>query len=145
MTRKKKPEKCCKPDCFNCPYSDCRYDRLDYDDFKESNQRDYWVFEDSTGRKYHKGSDPEYRRLMQLAYNRKNQRKRDQKEYQRSYYQAHREEILKNQKEKYNSKENTLKCRKWRKKNIEKKREYDHQRYLRRKEAGEFAKRKEAV
>lgn len=146
MKRKKKPPKCCKPDCFNCPYTDCRYDRLDVKDFSESNQRDYAIFEDSTGRKYHKGPDPEYRRLRQQAYDRENPKKRDQKEYMREYYQKHREEILENKKKKYNSKENTLKCRKWRKKNLEKKQEYDHQRYLRRKEAGEFAgKRREAV
>ena len=143
---KKKPKNCCHPDCFNCPYVDCRYDGLETSDYTETNKRDYDLYEDSTGRKYHKGTDSKYRNERQQAYHRENPRKRDQSLYLKQYYLDHRDEILKKKKENYDTKKNTKKCRKWRKKNIEKKREYDRQRYLSRKEAGEFAKdRKEAV
>ena len=27
-----KPEYCCYPDCFHCPYDDCHYSRLEYED-----------------------------------------------------------------------------------------------------------------
>ena len=147
MSRKRvKPPKCCSPDCFNCPYTDCRYDKLDTEDYTESNKRDYELYEESAGRKYHKGTDKDFRIARQIAYDRENPKKRDQSSYFQSYYQLHRDEILKKMKENYNTAENTKRCRKWRKKNIEKKREYDRKRYLRRKEAGEFAKdRKEAL
>ena len=32
-----KPEYCCYPDCFHCPYDDCHYDRLEHEDFKDNN------------------------------------------------------------------------------------------------------------
>lgn len=143
--KKKKPPKCCSPDCFNCPYADCRYDELDTNDYTESNQRDYFIYEDSTGRKYHKGTDNDYRADRNKAYHRENPTNRDQKEYMKKYYQEHKDEILGRRKENYSTKKNTKNCRRWRKKNIEKKREYDRQRYLRRKEAGEFARGKETV
>lgn len=135
MARKKRPPKCCKPDCFNCPYVDCRYDGMDTNDYTETNIRDYQLYEDSTGRKYHKGADKAYRTNRQMAYNREHPKKRDQKEYMREYYKTHRDEILAREKEKYDSKKNTIKCRKWRKKNPEHKREYDRQRYLKIKES----------
>lgn len=31
-----KPKNCTYPDCFACPYDDCRYDRLEAEDFKEN-------------------------------------------------------------------------------------------------------------
>lgn len=146
MKMMKKPKKCCKPDCFNCPYSDCRYDGMDTDDFTETNKLDYLIYEESTGRKYHKGTDKEYRTKRQEAYNRENRKPRDQKEYLKKYYQENRERILENRKETYSTKKNTVKCRRWRNKNKEKKREYDRKRYLERKERVEFAKhRKKAV
>ena len=37
---KKKPPKCCYPDCFNCPYADCRYDRLESEDFEPDQMED---------------------------------------------------------------------------------------------------------
>lgn len=143
---KKRPPKCCKPDCFNCPYVDCRYDELETDDYTESNQRDYELYKESTGRNYHKGTDKDYRNKRQNAYNKENPRKRDQSSYLKQYYQEHREDILRKMKENYDTEKNTKNCRRWRKKNLEKRRKYDHERYLRRKEDGEFAKgRKESV
>lgn len=56
-----KPKKCCHPDCFNCPYSDCIWDELTSSDMSETNDRDYQFYEESTGEKYHKGTDNEYR------------------------------------------------------------------------------------
>ena len=37
---KKKPPKCSYPDCFNCPYADCRYDRLESEDFEPDQMED---------------------------------------------------------------------------------------------------------
>lgn len=34
MARNKRPAKCCKPDCFHCPYADCKYEGMDAEDFK---------------------------------------------------------------------------------------------------------------
>lgn len=136
MKTNKRPLKCCKPNCFQCPYTDCRYDGMDTVDFTESNNRDYELYECSTGRKYHKGEDAVYRVERQKAYNRENPVKRDLAEYNKKYYEKHRAEILLNAKSKYSTEKNTRRCREWRKRNIEHKREYDRQRYLRRK-AGE--------
>lgn len=36
----KKPPKCCYPDCFSCPYVECRYDRLESDDFEPDQMED---------------------------------------------------------------------------------------------------------
>ncbi len=33
MTKKKRPPKCCKTDCFHCPYTDCQYEGMDAEDF----------------------------------------------------------------------------------------------------------------
>lgn len=141
---RKKPDKCCKPNCFECPYKDCRYDGIDTVDFSETNNRDYELYEESTGRKYHKGSDMVYRIERQKAYNRENPIKRDLADYNKKYYQEHKEELLSSAKEKYDTKKNTKKCKAWRKRNIEHKREYDRKRYLRKKEEMELA-RKEAI
>lgn len=134
MIGSKKPLNCCKPNCFQCPYPDCLYDGMDTEDFSETNNRDYELYEESTGRKYHKGTDSSYRIERQKAYNRENTVKRDLTEYNRKYYKEHKEEILLNAKQKYDTRKNTKKCSAWRKKNVEHKREYDRQRYLRRKE-----------
>lgn len=141
---RKKPDKCCKPNCFECPYKDCRYDGIDTVDFSETNNRDYELYEESTGRKYRKGPDPTYRMERQKAYNRENPVKRDVTEYNRKYYQTHKESILLSAKSKYSTEKNTSRCRAWRKKNMKHKREYDKQRYLRKKEEMELA-RKEAI
>lgn len=65
---KTKPKKCCHPNCFDCPYKDCRWQEMTSQDFSESNSRDYELFESATGWKYHKGTDKEYRNLRQMAY-----------------------------------------------------------------------------
>lgn len=132
---KTKPKKCCHPNCFECPYKDCRWQEMTSQDFSESNSRDYELFESATGGKYHKGTDKEYRNLRQMAYRSEHPVKRERVDYHRKYYKEHCEEIKRQQKENYDTRKNTKSCRRWRKKNIEKKREYDRQRYLKRKAA----------
>lgn len=118
---------------------------MDTSDYTETNERDYELYEDSTGMKYHKGTDKAYMHARQTAYHRENPSERDRSEYMREYYLAHREEIIERSKSNYDTKKNTIRCRKYRRKKAEKKREYDRQRYLKRKEIGEFAKGTKAV
>lgn len=33
MQGNKKPSKCCKPDCFHCPYPDCIYNGMEIEDY----------------------------------------------------------------------------------------------------------------
>lgn len=136
---KSKPKKCCYPNCFDCPYADCRYDRLEYDDFKETNQRDYEMHKAYTGEFLHREKDSTYRNKASSALQR---RKREtgkvksvtRTEYNKMYYELHREEILEKSKLNYKTKKNTIRCRKWRKKNKEKKSSYDKERYENNKE-----------
>lgn len=125
----KKPKLCCYPNCFECPYSDCRYSRLEAEDYTETNQRDYFLYEDSTGRKYHKGTDKEYRDARQVAYRRNKRTYHDRSDYSRKYYQDHADEIKSHMRENYDTRKNTKKCRKYAKKNPEKRREYYRQYY----------------
>lgn len=133
-TRTKKPPKCCHPNCQQCPYVDCRYCRLEVEDFTETNNRDYFLYEDSTGRKYHKGTDKEYRNARNTAYQRRNRKYVDRHEYNQKYYQEHGEEIKARMCAEYNTEENTKKCRKYAKKHKEQRKEYYRQYYLRNKE-----------
>lgn len=34
MSKNMKPEFCKYPDCFHCPYDDCHYNKLEYEDRK---------------------------------------------------------------------------------------------------------------
>lgn len=128
-TRIKKPPKCCHPNCFECPYTDCRYDRLEVEDYTESNNRDYFLFEDSRGRKLHKPSDREYRNARQTAYKRKNRKYVDRHNYNKQYYEEYGEEIKAKKREDYDTTENTRKCRKWYKRHKADKKVYDKTRY----------------
>lgn len=125
MAKNKKPPKCCKPDCFHCPYTECRYEGMDTSDYTETNERDYELYEDSTGMKYHKGTDKAYMYKRQTAYHRENSRERDHSEYMHKYYLAHREEISERNKRVYDTKKNTIRCRQYRRKNAAKMREYN--------------------
>lgn len=129
LAEMKKPKLCCHPNCFECPYSDCRYDRLETEDFTETNNRDYFLYEDSTGRKYHKGTDMAYRSARQIAYQRNKRVSRDRSDYNRRYYQEHAEEIKSRQRANYSTDRNTKKCRKYEKKNADKRKEYFRQHY----------------
>lgn len=111
-SRSHKPKKCCHPDCFNCPYADCIWDELTSSDMSETNNRDYQFYEESTGEKYHKGTD---------------------NEYNKQYYLKNKERIKKNRSSSYDTDCNTKKCKKWRKSHMEHKKEYDRKRYLQRK------------
>lgn len=133
-TKTKKPPKCCHPNCFECPYTDCRYDRLEVEDFTETNNRDYFLYEDSTGRKLHKGTDKEYRNARQAAYQRRNRKYVDIHEYNQRYYQEHKEEIKERVRSKYNTEENTKKCRKYAKAHKEQRKEYYREYYLKNRE-----------
>lgn len=133
-TKIKKPLKCCHPNCFECPYTDCRYDRLEAEDFTETNNRDYFLYEDSTGRKLHKGTDREYQNARQIAYQRKNRKYVDKHEYNQNYYKEHREEIKEHMKAEYDTSNNTKKCRKCAKAHREQRKKYYRQYYLKNKE-----------
>lgn len=126
----KKPLKCCHPDCFKCPYVDCRYDRLEIEDFTETNNRDYFLYEDSTGRKLHKPMDKEYVRARNLAYQRRNRKYIDRHEYNQKYYQEHGDEIKERMHSEYDTKKNTIKCRKYSRTHKEQRKEYYRQYYL---------------
>ena len=124
-----KPKRCCYPDCFNCPYSDCRYDRLEVEDYTESNNRDYLLYEEYTGEKLHHVSDKDYQSKRHTAYQRKKGRKQDKSEYNQKYYEKNRDKIKQKEKENYNTKKNTARCKKYRKKNIESVKEYQKKYY----------------
>jgi len=111
MSSNKRPTKCCKPDCFNCPYAHCAYEDI------ETEYQSQYYFEHQ----------------KEISAKRKR------------YYAENRSKILARQKKNYDKEENSLKCRNWREKNLEKRRIYEHERYLRRKEAGIDAKRKATV
>lgn len=125
VVAKKRPKKCCYPDCFNCPYIDCRWDSLTTLDYSETNNRDYFLYEDSTGNKYHKGSDPDYRQKRQIAYQRENRKPVDRHDYNQRYYAEHGAEIRKKRRESYNTADNTIKCRKYRKRHINERKAYE--------------------
>lgn len=126
---KTKPKKCCYPDCFDCPYVDCRWDC--------TNPSQYAYIHSEAGKaaqerynKSEKGKERDKRRAKKRIESGKNA------EMCRAYYARNREKILDAKKSKRNEKLRILK---------EKRREYDRQRYLRRKEAKQSAERKEAV
>lgn len=125
----RKPKNCAYPNCQECVYKDCIYDRLEVEDYTESNKRDYEFYKSETGKKLHKGMDKKYRTKRQTAYNRKRVIKRDRTEYNKEYYKKHREEILEKSKKNYDTKTNTKKCRRYRKKNLKKRKEYEKQYY----------------
>ena len=129
MKRNKKPPKCCHPDCMNCPYVDCRYDRLEVEDYTESNKRDYEMHYAWTGEKLHKQSDKEYQNKRHTAYERRNRKYVDRSEYNKQYYAVHGEEIKQKKKQNYDTEQNTIKCRKYRKKHIEERKAYDKDYY----------------
>lgn len=78
-----------------------------------------------TGEKLHKKSDKEYRNKRQTAYQRKNRKYVDRHMYNKQYYAVHGEEIKQKKKQNYDTEQNTIKCRKYRKKHIEERKSYD--------------------
>lgn len=128
-----KPKKCCHPDCFHCPYVDCRWDELTSSDMSETNNRDYQLYEESTGEKYHKGTDNEYRAERERLHRKEHPVKRDRSEYNKQYYLKNKERIKKKRSSSYDTDCNTKQCKKWRKSHMEYKKEYDRKRYLQRK------------
>lgn len=137
----KRLPKCVHPDCEHCPYKDCRWDTLTTADYTETNNRDYFLYRDSTGRALHKGSDPEYQYQRQLAYQREHRKPVDRHEYNQKYYAKHGEEIRQRQHDNYDTKENTKKCRKYRKKHLAKRKAYEKAYYQKNAEK----KRKQAL
>lgn len=123
----KKPPKCCHPNCEQCPYKDCRYSLLEPSDYTETNNRDYFLHYDSTGRKLHQPADKSYKNARCVAV-RRNDEKR--KEYMHRYYVSHREELIEKAHERYDTAKNTEQGRKWRKANSRHKKSYDRKRYL---------------
>jgi len=150
----KKPPKCVHPDCFNCPYVDCRYDALEASDYTETNNRDYEHYESYRGEKLHRNAGKEYRNARQTAATRGNRPYVDRHEYNKTYYKIYREEILAKNKASYDTEENTRKCQKYVKKHskeisnylsnyyqkyADKKREYARLRYHQKKHKTQVA------
>lgn len=125
----KKPLNCCHPDCFNCPYIDCKYDRLEMNDYSETNDRDYELFKAETGKFLHKKTDRDYQNARSTAYQRKNRRYVDRSEYNRKYYQDKGDHIRTVLKAKYDTDTNTRRCRKYRNSHLEKMKQYDKEYY----------------
>ena len=73
---KTKPSKCCKPDCFQCPYKDCIYSGMEIEDYLEGKCID------------------EFARPIPKDTTRK-------REYQRIYREKHSDEIKERRKEFY--------------------------------------------
>lgn len=126
----RKPSKCCYPNCFNCPYDDCEYDRLETEDYTETNNRDYELYEAETGRKLHKTTDKEYQNKRHTAYQRGNRKYVDRHQYNQDYYKKHSEKIRDNFKKNYDTKTNTERCRAYRDKNPTLKKTYDSEYYI---------------
>lgn len=147
-TKIKKPAKCCYPNCLECPYLDCRYDRLEAEDYTESNKRDYEMYEAYTGEKLHKSTDRDYQIARRTAYQRKHRKYVDRHEYNQKYYAEHSEEIKQNMRDKYDTKKNTVKCREYRKSHNEKCKAYEksyyeiHKEEIKRKAKDRYYKKK---
>lgn len=131
---KKQPQNCCYPNCFECPYVDCRYDRLEVEDYTESNKRDYALYEQETGHKLHPKQDKEYTNKRHTAYQRRNRKYVDRHEYNQKYYELHGDEIRKKAKENYDRGINTIKCRKYRKEHLDERKQYEKEYYEKNKE-----------
>ncbi|WP_024294973.1 hypothetical protein [Lacrimispora indolis] len=127
----KRPPKCCYPDCFNCPYIDCRYDRLETKDFSESNSRDYEHFEAWNGKKLHRNAGKEYYSGRQTAAQRTSRKYVDRHEYNQSYYKLYRQEILDKRRAEYDTDKNTKKCRKYVKSHSSERKQYQSDYYQR--------------
>lgn len=138
----RKPPKCCYPDCGECPYKDCRYDRLEVEDYTESNNRDYEFYENATGEKLHKPSDKAYQIGRAIAYQRRNRRYLDRHDYNHRYYLLHSEKIKEKARVSYDTVKNTKKCRKYANQNREHLKEYQKDYYLRNREKKLEAARK---
>lgn len=131
----KRPDDCRYPDCFNCTYPDCVWDGMTSAEYTDTNKRDYAIYYESTGYKYHKKDpDQEYRKSRDSAYKSEHPEKRKEDPEKRlrrhrEYYWSHREEIRKKMRARYNTEENTLRCRKYRQEHLEERKEYDRIRY----------------
>lgn len=125
----KKPPKCTYPNCFECPYVDCRYDRMEVEDFTESNNRDYEIYKQENGKAYHKGTDSEYRKKRDVAYQRRRGVYVDKHEYNQMYYKENADRIKEKQKENYDTEKNTRMCRKYRKSHKEERKKYEKEYY----------------
>lgn len=132
--KNKKPSKCTYPNCFECPYADCRYDRLEAEDYTETNNRDYFLYENSTGHKLHKPTDKEYQTKRHIAYQRKNRKYINKHEYNQQYYRENAGRIKERMKDNYDTKTNTIMCRKYRKRHKEERKQYDKEYYEKNKE-----------
>ena len=113
-----KPKHCTIPDCFSCPYKDCRYQQMTIEDYIEQNQRDRDHSEhelpeyqqrsfDNSGRKeyfrnYYR-KNREHRSRMSKEWRRRTHYKdeSDRREYYKKYYQTHRAEMLEKAKMRY--------------------------------------------
>lgn len=79
MDKSQKPQGCTYPDCFSCPYSDCRYSTMTPADFTEQNRRD---------------AEHRERPVATKEYQQRSEAEDGRKPYYREYYQRNREHKL---------------------------------------------------
>lgn len=66
-------------------------------------------------KKIHKPTDKAYQIARQTVHQRKHRKYVDKHDYNQKYYAEHSQEIKQHRMDKYNTKKNTIKCRKYRK------------------------------
>lgn len=148
-TKTKKPLKCCYPNCFECPYVDCRYDGLEYSETLQQDRfdRELEIVEPEVlkRRKYQsvyfrteKGKQA--RREAQKRYSQSEKGKERQKRYQQTerfkdaqkrYLQSDKGKECERRKtqKKIKSGKNAEHCRRYREEHKEELREKAKQRY----------------
>ena len=115
-----KPKFCTIPDCFSCPYKDCRYSQLTIEEYVEQNRRDreheerrvrgeyqQRSFDNSGRNEYYRKYYQEHREEMSRSAREWRRRthykdETDRRDYYKKYYQTHREEMLKRAKDRHN-------------------------------------------
>ena len=95
-----KPKRCCYPDCFHCPYVDCRWSAdpavWEYNHSEPGKLRDKRYMESEKGKEAQM-------RYAQSDKGRARDKRKHEKKIKSGNYQKHREEIMRKRKEKRKS------------------------------------------
>lgn len=102
-----KPSLCCHPNCFACPYEDCKYERLEAIDYDISRKID---LDNSENHKLHR--DDAAIKGKHNAKKRGTRKYVDRHEYNKLYYEAHKEQIKASRKARYQRQEKSELSRK---------------------------------
>lgn len=155
MADKSKPELCTLPDCFSCPYEDCRYEQMTLDDYVEIRLREKSISA-NTGRKcqdireykrrYYLDNREEIKLRAKKYYTDHLQQERsrmrkyyethieEMRERDRKYYEEHRDEILERKRQRSRTEDFREKRRKYREENRERINAARRERYARKKQ-----------